>query len=430
MDVMMPVMDGYEATRRIKAMAGDHFVPVIFLTALQDAKSLTRCTEAGGDDFLSKPFDFTILDARVRAMERIRELHRRLARQHEVIVEARERDRLEQELADSIFRRVVSARNFSADQVRILQRPAHRFCGDLVLVARLPDGSLRVLVGDFTGHGLAASIGSLPVTEVFHDMTARGATDLELLSELNRRLHDVLPVDRFMAACMATVSSNEPVLSFWNGGMPAALVGTGKHLRRLPSLGLPLGVVRGLSRDDEIVKISVRSGDRLLMVSDGLTEAQDVDGRMLGETCLRQPFALATSGSPLMAGVIDALDKHCNGVSQHDDITAVELLVAPNPSPGLTPYPPIPQVNKLQDGWCWSVFWRDQQIPEMPKVGAGLAAMGLLDGLESRQMALEFIVNELYANSLEHGLLGLCSSMKTGPKGFDAYYAERARRMA
>ena len=49
MDVMMPVMDGYEATRRIKALAGDHFVPVIFLTAMSDEKALARCIEVGGD---------------------------------------------------------------------------------------------------------------------------------------------------------------------------------------------------------------------------------------------------------------------------------------------------------------------------------------------------------------------------------------------
>ena len=56
MDVMMPVMDGYEASRRIRALAGRHFVPIIFLTALSDDKSLARCIEAGGSDFLTKPF--------------------------------------------------------------------------------------------------------------------------------------------------------------------------------------------------------------------------------------------------------------------------------------------------------------------------------------------------------------------------------------
>jgi CheY-like chemotaxis protein len=74
MDVLMPVMDGYEATRRIKQLAGDRFIPVIFLTAMSDEKALARCVEAGGDDFLAKPFSFTLLSAKLTAMERIHAL--------------------------------------------------------------------------------------------------------------------------------------------------------------------------------------------------------------------------------------------------------------------------------------------------------------------------------------------------------------------
>ena len=61
MDVVMPVMDGYEATREIKEMLGSQYIPVIFLTGLTDEKTLIKCLENGGDDFLSKPVDLTAL---------------------------------------------------------------------------------------------------------------------------------------------------------------------------------------------------------------------------------------------------------------------------------------------------------------------------------------------------------------------------------
>ena len=57
MDVMMPLLDGYEATRQIKAASANRFVPVIFLTAMSDEEALAQCIEAGGDDFLVKPYD-------------------------------------------------------------------------------------------------------------------------------------------------------------------------------------------------------------------------------------------------------------------------------------------------------------------------------------------------------------------------------------
>ena len=72
MDVMMPVMDGYEATKLIKSRGVDRFVPVIFLTAVTDEKALAKCVECGGDDFLVKPYNRVILKAKIDAMLRIR----------------------------------------------------------------------------------------------------------------------------------------------------------------------------------------------------------------------------------------------------------------------------------------------------------------------------------------------------------------------
>lgn len=61
----MPEMDGKEAARSIKKSAGDEFIPVLFLTSLQDANSLAECLDAGGDDFLSKPYSQIILKAKL-----------------------------------------------------------------------------------------------------------------------------------------------------------------------------------------------------------------------------------------------------------------------------------------------------------------------------------------------------------------------------
>ena len=57
LDALMPVMDGMEAARQIKSLAGERLVPLIFLTSLSEAGALARCLEAGGDDFLEKPYN-------------------------------------------------------------------------------------------------------------------------------------------------------------------------------------------------------------------------------------------------------------------------------------------------------------------------------------------------------------------------------------
>lgn len=78
MDVMMPVMDGYEATRRIKAMCGERWVPVIFLSALDKEEDMVTGLDAGGDDYLHKPVNFVILDAKLRSLMRTLDLQHRL----------------------------------------------------------------------------------------------------------------------------------------------------------------------------------------------------------------------------------------------------------------------------------------------------------------------------------------------------------------
>jgi len=70
LDIMMPVMDGFEAARRIKAMKIDRWTPVIFLSALNRDENLVEGLDAGADDYLTKPINFVVLEAKLRSMQR------------------------------------------------------------------------------------------------------------------------------------------------------------------------------------------------------------------------------------------------------------------------------------------------------------------------------------------------------------------------
>lgn len=72
LDLMMPRMNGLETCREIKKRAGQRFLPVILLTALNDQTDRNAGFEAGADDFVTKPFDRRELSLRVRAFLRLR----------------------------------------------------------------------------------------------------------------------------------------------------------------------------------------------------------------------------------------------------------------------------------------------------------------------------------------------------------------------
>lgn len=75
LDIMMPVMDGFEVCRRIKELDGVGFLPVIMVTALDDRDSLVRALDGGADEYVAKPFEPVELMARVRSMLRIRRMY-------------------------------------------------------------------------------------------------------------------------------------------------------------------------------------------------------------------------------------------------------------------------------------------------------------------------------------------------------------------
>ena len=85
LDVMMPGMDGYEVCRRLKADDQTRLTPVVFITALDDRRARLRGIEAGGDDFLTKPFDQLELSARVKSLIRQKRLNEDLDHAEKVL---------------------------------------------------------------------------------------------------------------------------------------------------------------------------------------------------------------------------------------------------------------------------------------------------------------------------------------------------------
>jgi adenylate cyclase len=75
LDILMPEIDGYEVLEQLKADPNLRHLPVIMTTAVDDISSAVRCIEMGAEDFLTKPFDLTVLRARINAGLTKKRLH-------------------------------------------------------------------------------------------------------------------------------------------------------------------------------------------------------------------------------------------------------------------------------------------------------------------------------------------------------------------
>ena len=85
LDVMMPGMDGFEVCRRLKGNAQTRLIPVVFVTALDDRRARLKGIEAGGDDFITKPFDQLELSARAKSLVQQKRLNEDLDHAEQVL---------------------------------------------------------------------------------------------------------------------------------------------------------------------------------------------------------------------------------------------------------------------------------------------------------------------------------------------------------
>ncbi len=436
MDVMMPVMDGYEATRRIKALAGDHFVPVIFLTAMSDEKALARCVEVGGDDFLAKPYSFTVLSAKVTAMERIHALHQSTR----AIYSRMQRD---QEIAEQVFSSAVVADNVALDQIRSLLKPASVFSGDLMLTAFAPSHDLHVLLGDFTGHGLAAALGALPTSEVFRTMTAKGFSPHQILFAINNKLNALLPTGMFLAAQFLKVDSQLDHITLINCGMPDCFLISGAERRIKHPFGshtLPLGISPDISYKAETRYIPIDQGDTILLVTDGVTEARNPAGEFFGKRRLIDAITGCRDDGFLIDRLARELERFCEKAPQDDDISAVEIPLIPALLPGWdtddrqtsgseVELPAALHAQGEADNVEFNLTLRGTQLRHADPVPILINYILETAGLHGHRRPLFTILTELYVNALDHGILQLDSALKQGDDGFSRYFRQRELRL-
>ena len=433
-DVMMPVMDGYKAAERIKKHCGDRFVPVIFLTAVTEDVALAKCIESGGDDFLTKPYNHIVLKARMEALLRIRDLYNTINHQKNEIKLYQHRMEREAMMAETLFASIIKSDALEKPYIKYLLSPMSLFNGDVLIAADKPSGGVNVLLGDFTGHGMAAATGALPASSVFYGMTKKGFSVAEIVSEINLKMKNILPTGMFLAACIIDMDPVTRSATVWNGGIPDVLVLSNKdggEIRRIKSTHLPMGILDASSFDNRVETFAISDGDRFYIYSDGVIETTNPDEVMFGQKRLEQVLRKAPSSQNVFTFVGQTLESFRAGREQNDDVTFIELTFdeAMLNDVGNLKHAAT-KAEHPSSHWTMSFSFDADLLKHSDPLPVLIQAIAELQGLKSSRQQLYTILAELYSNSLEHGLLRLDSSIKNSPEGFSRYYQERESRLA
>lgn len=212
--------------------------------------------------------------------------------------------------------------DFPAFAVAHLYQPAEQVAGDYYDIVGLSDGSWLVCIADVTGHGVPAALSAVMIKAFLLHATEHHTDPSQILAFINHRLATVCPTQNLASMFLARFDPQAMILEYASAGHEIGfLLQTDGALRELPATGLPLAVQEEGIWETESLRVGI--GDRLLLVTDGVTEAFSPEGELFGRKRLAHEVAQCrhTPIHEVVRRIDAALTAHRQGKTPADDVT-------------------------------------------------------------------------------------------------------------
>jgi sigma-B regulation protein RsbU (phosphoserine phosphatase) len=303
--------------------------------------------EVGADDFLSKPVNGAELHARMRAGERILQMERELTEKNRLV--SKTLDEIS-ELYAALDRDLVEARkmqmtlvrerqrDFGTAEISVMLRPSGHVGGDLVGFFPIGPTRLAFYAVDVSGHGVASAILAARLAGMFTSSMPDGNVAVsmgeaevpvphppeEVAARMNFNVLETMQIDQYFTCVYAVADLTTGQVSLVQAGHPHPLIlRKGGRIERIGQGGLPVGLVPGA--EYERIEIQLEPGDRLLLMSDGLTEAADESGEEIGEDGVSRLVEknYDMMGAPMLEALVWDVQGYVGDHEMADDVSAV-----------------------------------------------------------------------------------------------------------
>ncbi len=316
MDVQMPGMDGYEATRRIKTDPDLAAIPVVILTARSETESRLEGFQQGADDFIAKPFDQRELLARVASLLRISAYRRLLA-------ERNRRIETELDMARVLQQKLLPAVVPTVPGLRVEARyiPMDKVGGDFYDF-HVESGRLGIFLVDVSGHGIPGAFFSAVAKMAFHYNRHLVNDGVALMRSINEAVLQFSVQSMFLTALYFEVDPVARQARFCLAGQCRPLLfrpDTGEFFE-LYTRGVPIGILAHMPVEED--RVALYAGDRIILFTDGLVDLNN-NLDLFGEEGLKR--FLADNAALSTADLADRLLDHVRALTGKetfsDDLT-------------------------------------------------------------------------------------------------------------
>lgn len=270
-DYRMPVMDGFEVTRRIKADPELQTIPVLMLTGSDSAEHVVEGLGAGAEDFVTKGSDIEIVVARLRSLLRMKAYQDQLRRMNSQMTR-------DLQIARRVQEALVPQRAFSTPRMSIRSAyiPSEVLSGDFYDYFTVDD-MMYLFVADVSGHGLPAAILVSLLKSYIHTEADNGRSLSEFMARLNDFLFSVSLPTQFATAALFRINAGRELV-YSNAAHPPFLLhqrSSGKTLVLEQPSNL-LGAMPKMEFEEH--SVTVNPGDTLFVYTDGLTDRVNREG--------------------------------------------------------------------------------------------------------------------------------------------------------
>ena len=271
LDVIMPVMDGYETCRYIKNKESIQNIPVVMITSLSEKKNRIEGLESGADDFLIKPIDSYELLTRVKSLIRIKRYNDQILNQNRLYEK-------ELEIARQVQKSILSMGSdmeLSGLDFHVEYIPWLKVGGDYFNISRIEKDLVGIFLSDVMGHGVSASLITMVLKTLF-EMYMQEKNPDYFLSIINKELCKMFGSTLIYATGVyLLIDLAHKKLLYTNAGHPEIILfhEEEEELEHLNSEGKPLGIYE----DSEYKRLEkdLKSGDKILLYTDGLTDVEN-----------------------------------------------------------------------------------------------------------------------------------------------------------
>lgn len=310
----------------------DSALPIVVLTAWGSVELAVEAMHRGGRDFVQKPWDNSRL---LKSLDTQIELGRKKRERRRLDAESRTvSDKLQQELEESQEIQAAlmpkTLPEIEGFDIAYAWQPARTVGGDYFDVMKFNENHTALCIADVAGKGMPAALMMSNVQAVLKSFASETAAPAELCAHVNNVMCHNIVSHRFITCFYGLLDTQNRKLSYTNAGhCPPMLFRDGECLRMKDG-----GPVLGIFPDRRYVQadVELRSGDCLVLFTDGVTEARNISGSEFGEDCLQELVTRVLTVNPQLRAaelrdrIMEAVSEFSEG-EVYDDATLMVVRV-------------------------------------------------------------------------------------------------------